>query len=94
MLHDLQLINGWQDGITGSLEFVGGAFLWLNVRAALTHRMLRGLQIQSSIFFWLWSMWNLYWYPHVAAPFSMLGAVSLLVPQTIWLFLIWKYRRH
>lgn len=80
------VVNGW-------LEFVGGMATWMNVRRILHDRQVRGIDWKSVLFFWSWSVWNLYWYHSLQTPWSLAGAVWMFSANTTWLALLWRFRK-
>ncbi|KZX57708.1 hypothetical protein A3709_18975 [Halioglobus sp. HI00S01] len=70
-----------------------GAFAGLNnCRAVYRARMWAGVSPMSSVFFWLWGVWNLYFYGSLDQTFSMLASVALVGTNSIYLYLLWRYR--
>lgn len=81
------------DTFNGSLECVCAVMLALDVRALMRAKMAKGVSILARMFFWGWSIWNLWWYPHLGQWFSFVGAVAVMLPQSAWIYLLWRYRR-
>jgi len=82
------------DLINGTLEFVCSIMLWLDVRAVWRARGAAGVSIGARVFFWFWSVWNLWWYPHLGQYISAAGAVAVMLPQTLWLFLLVSFHKR
>jgi hypothetical protein len=80
------------DIFNGLLEFVCAVMLCLDIRALAQDGDVAGISIGARGFFWCWSIWNLWWYPHLDQWFSFAGAVCVLVPQTLWIYLLVRYR--
>ncbi len=55
----------WQDAVNAAYEFSGSVAVWLNVRALYKDRGYAGGRVYVSLFFFTWSWWNLYYYPHL-----------------------------
>ena len=81
------------DIVNGALELAGGLFTWMNVRQILKDKMVRGIAWYSVLFFWAWSLWNIYWYHSLETPWSLAGAVWMLVANSTWLALLIRYRQ-
>lgn len=82
----------WQDLMNGSFEFLA-AFASLNhSRVAYKHKKVSGVSKLSVAFFTLWGLWNLYYYPHLGQWASFAGGIVIMLANTLWLVLLWKYR--
>jgi hypothetical protein len=82
------------DLVNGSLEVACSVMLWFDVRALVRDRSVQGVSLLARFFFWGWSIWNLWWYPHLGQTLSFAGAVAVMLPQTIWVFLLIKWRQR
>jgi hypothetical protein len=80
------------DFLNGSLELVCAGMLYLDVRTLLKHKTVQGISIIARTFFWGWSIWNLWWYPHLHQTFSFVGALAVMLPQTFWLGMLIRYK--
>ena len=83
----------WPDLVNGSLEFVGGCFLWLNVRAASRDKRFSGVRILPTAFFSLWGLWNLFFYPHLDQWASFAGGVNIVTANMVWVAQMLYYRK-
>lgn len=81
------------DQFNGCLEFACSFFLWANVLAAFRDKDIKGVSPYSTAFFLSWSFWNLWWYPYLHQLYSFLGAILVVVPQSVWLGQLIYYRR-
>lgn len=90
------MIHFTPDLINGSFEFIGGACNWLNVTRYFKDRRVTGIFWPSSIFYALWGIWNLFYYPTLHQPISFMGGVFLTSGTVTWLLLVihdlYKYR--
>lgn len=82
------------DHINAAYEAIGGLMLWRNVIAAHRDKQVRGVSVLSVSFFATWGLWNLYYYPHLAQWWSLVGGLTLSVPQCIWLGQLVYYRKR
>ena len=80
------------DLFNGCFEAAGAVFLWLNILAILRDGELKGVHWGPTVFFTAWSTFNLWFYPHQGLWFSFLGGCAIAISNTIWLYLVWKYR--
>lgn len=82
------------DLVNGCFELGGSALIWLSVRRLWKDKMIRGYSPWATAFFAGWGYWNLFYYPHLAQWWSFAGGVSIVVANTAWISLMWKYRRN
>lgn len=76
------------DIISAMFESVGAVASWLNVRAYLKDREVKGV-VWSMAFFWVaWGIWNLYFYPSLNQWFSFYAGIVLCLGNLVWLCLI------
>jgi len=80
------------DIVNASFEFFGAGFQAINVYQILKDKAVKGVHWLSVLFFSLWGWWNIYYYPQLDQFYSMLGAIALVLVNTIWLGLMWKYK--
>lgn len=80
------------DIINGLFELSGGFFLWLNVQRLYKVKCVRGVSTACFAFFAIWGFWNLYYYPCLNQTWSLIGASSCALANTVWVYLAWKYR--
>lgn len=80
------------DGINGTFELLGGAFIWLCVWQILRDKQSKGVNPISIMFFAVWGFWNLYYYPSLGQWWSLVGGVSVVVANVTWVLLMIKYR--
>lgn len=82
------------DTLNGVFE-IGGALLTLgNVRRVRRDKKVRGVDWRVMGFFAAWSWWNLFYYPSLGQWVSAIGAVIMVVTNTLWVLLAWKYRHQ
>lgn len=81
------------DLINGLFEFLGSMAVGLSICKVLKDKDVAGISWWQVWFFQLWGFWNLYYYPSLDQPFSFAGGVALAAANTVYLVLLWKYRR-
>jgi hypothetical protein len=81
------------DIVNGLFEFLGGASVWMHVRAIMRDKKSRGVSPFATAFFTLWGFWNLYYYPHLAQWASFVGGLVIVGGNGVWLYFMWKYRK-
>lgn len=80
------------DIINAIFEMAGGCFLWLNVMKLYKAKCVRGVSVACYIFYLGWGYWNLYYYPSLNQMWSLIGTTSVVLANTVWVYLAWKYR--
>lgn len=83
----------WPDLVNGSLELFGGMFLWQNVRQLLKDKEIKGVHWLPTMFFFIWGLWNLFYYPHLNQWFSFIGGLNIVLANGVWVFLMLKYKK-
>ena len=82
------------DLINACFEFFGGFFLWKNVYTLFKDKMVRGIHWVPTTFFFTWGLWNLYYYPHLDQWWSFAGGINIMIPNAVWIYLMYKYRKN
>ena len=82
------------DQINGLFEAGGSVMLWKNVYTLYKQKMVRGVHWGPTAFFWLWGLWNLFYYPHLHQWFSFSGGPSIVTANGVWLYQMIKYRKN
>ena len=79
------------DVINGLFEGFGSILLWKNVSILLKDKEVKGVHWIPTSFFFLWGIWNLYYYPHLNQMWSFLGGCSIVLANGAWLGLMIYY---
>jgi len=74
------------DTINGIYEMTGSIAVAWNCVTTYRDKEIKGISLGSMIFFTSWGFWNLYYYPSLHQWISTLGAASMVLFNTIWLF--------
>jgi hypothetical protein len=82
------------DVITGLFEFCGSIFLWRNVYQLHKDKMVRGVHWVPTGFFFLWGMWNIFFYPSLNLWFSFVGGLNIMCANGVWLGQMIYYRKN
>ncbi len=72
------------DAINGAFEFVGAIMNFSNVIRLYEDKQVKGVNIFPSVFFSLWGIWNLYYYPHLDQWLSFAGGCAIVIVNLIW----------
>lgn len=75
------------DIINGCFEAFGGVCIWLNVKAILRDRQIKGVQWHVTAFFFAWGIWNLWYYPSLHQWMSFVGGLLIVAGNCAWLVL-------
>lgn len=79
------------DLVNGCFEFSGGFVLLLNVRQLIKDKNITGISLIPVIFFSIWGLWKLYYYPNLEQWLSFIGGIFLFIVDLIWLGLAIYY---
>jgi hypothetical protein len=82
-------INDIINGV--GFEFVGGLFLWTNVRRLYKDKKVSGVNIGPTAFYFLWGTWNLYYYESLHQYVSMLGGTVIAAGNFAWVLMALYY---
>lgn len=82
------------DLVNGVFELFGSVLIWMSIRKIMVDKCSRGVSVIHISFFSCWGFWNLFYYPHLDQWISFVGGISIVVANTIWAVLMFKYRRN
>lgn len=82
------------DLINGIFEAIGGLMLWRNCVALRRDKEVKGCNISTVVFFNLWGIWNLFYYPALGQIASFIGGLVIASANTAWVFLAMHYSRR
>ncbi len=82
------------DVINGLFEGVGGILLWKNVARLYEEKMVRGMHWQVTAFFFVWGLWNLFYYPSLGQWWSFVGGINIALANSVWIALALRYRNN
>lgn len=88
-MNEVSLIN---DIINSGFEFFSGIFVLINCRRVMKDKAVAGVSLLATAFFVAWGFWNIYYYNSLDQVWSSVGAVSICIGNSVWLYLLWKYR--
>jgi hypothetical protein len=80
------------DFINGVFELLAGLMVLNHCRAVIRDRAVAGVSILSTVFFSLWGVWNLYYYPSLGQTWSFVGGLLIVAANFLWVALLVKYR--
>jgi len=82
------------DIVNGFFEFFGGLLVILNIKAILKHKTLKGVHPIPTLYFTLWGVWNLFYYPSLGQWYSFVGGSLVVVLNLVWLLCIIKVKKE
>lgn len=82
------------DAINGTFEFIGAAFILNHCRCLFKDKKVAGVSILSTVFFFAWGVWNIYYYPHLNQMWSFYGGLCISASNTLYIGMLvyYKYR--
>lgn len=80
----MALIIATPDLINGLIKLVGAGLTWRNAWELWKARELRGVYWPTSMFFTVWGVWNLYYYPSLDQWFSFYAGILLTMGNLAW----------
>lgn len=83
----------WPDLINGTFEALAGLMVLNHCRVLLKDRAVAGVSIASTIFFTLWGIWNIWYYPHLGQFWSMVGGIFVVLTNLVYVALLIKFSR-
>jgi membrane protein YdbS with pleckstrin-like domain len=82
------------DFINAAFEALASVFVLNHARMLWKSRQGFSVSILSTIFFAIWGMWNVWYYPHLGQWFSFWAGIAVMISNFIWIFVIWHVRRY
>ena len=73
---------------------LGAVAIFGHVRRVLKDKAVAGVSILATMFFALWGVWNLYYYPHLGQWFSFAGGVAIVIGNCCWIGSMLYYSRE
>lgn len=85
-------ISNPSDLANGLFETIGGLMYILNIKVILQHKEVKGISLIPNVFYFSWSIFNLYFYSYNDLMFSFYGGVILGLFSGTWLSLAIYYK--
>lgn len=82
------------DVINGCFELFGAAAVWRNVAALWKDKQFKGTRIEPNLFFLVWGLWNLYYYPHLGQVLSLIGGIAMVTACFVYTCQLVYYRKR
>ena len=74
-------------------EVCGGLLIWLNVKALYKSKEVKGVDWRVSAFFFVWGIWNIYFYPSLDQWLSFWAGIWLAIANLIWVVMAIYYTK-
>jgi hypothetical protein len=81
------------DLLNAGFECFSAVVSSLNIRAILQDKKVQGISVWPTIGFTSWGLFNLYYYPYLNQWYSAVAAMGMVVVNSTWLYLVWKFRK-
>ena len=75
------------DVINGGFEAFGAWAVWKNVARLRKDRDVKGIVWEYQVVFWIWGLWNIFYYPNLHQWFSTAAAIVLMLGNMTWVAL-------
>lgn len=82
----------WPDAVNGLFELFAGFFVLNHCRVLHIDKMVRGASVISTIFFFTWGLWNLFYYPHLDQWASFAGGILIVMANCLWVSMMIYYK--
>jgi hypothetical protein len=82
------------DIVNALFELFGAGFSMLNVLRLANDKKIRGIYYPVWIFYTIWGIWNLWYYPSVNCWYSFLAGLLLVCVNSAWIILAIRYRNN
>ncbi len=89
----MELMSLTPDQINGLFELVGALFILNHCRVLYKDKQVRGVSILSTAFFFLWGVWNVFYYPHLDQRYSFYAGLCITAANTLWIVMLVHYSR-
>lgn len=81
------------DRINAAFELAAAVILWLNVHRLWKDRELRGVSVLPTCLYFVWCLWNLYYYAHLGQWASWYAGFGVGLANLAWVVLALWFRR-
>jgi len=79
------------DIVNAGFELLASLFILNHCRVLYQDKQVRGVSVLSSLFFTLWGLWNLYFYPAVNQSYSFYAGICVVVANAIYVAMLHYY---
>jgi hypothetical protein len=82
------------DLINGAFEGFGSFFLLLHCLRLRKDKLVRGVSITATAFFFCWGLWNLFYYYHLEQIFSWYAGMAVVLVNGLYVAMLIYYRNN
>lgn len=86
-------MENYTDLINAIWEVLGGLFVIPSIVSIAKTKEVKGVNWSTIMFFFIWGLWNIYFYPHNGFILSFYGGVFLSILNFIWVLMLIKYSK-
>jgi len=79
------------DLINAGFEFGAAVAILNHCRELYRHKQVRGVSIASTVFFMLWGIWNIYYYPSLDQGLSFTAGLLVVAANALWVLMLIHY---
>lgn len=83
---------GVADFVNGLFEWIGAYGAWRNAYQLYEDKKISGVYWPLYLFYTLWGLWNLLYYPSLGQWFSTIGGAVLVLGNLAWVIMAIKLR--
>lgn len=78
-------MTSWPDATNGAFETLSGLAMIANITRLYKDKLVRGVDWRVTVFFIVWGLWNLFYYPNLHQWFSLSGGIVIVAANLTWL---------
>ena len=82
------------DMMNGFFEGFGGLMILNHCRAIYRDKLVRGVSIISTVFFFAWGIFNVYFYKHLDQPYSWYAGIFMMCCNCVYVYLLVYYSKE
>lgn len=84
------------DLVNAIFELLGSMFILNHCLTLYSDKVVKGVSVISTIYFFSWGLWNLHFYPALNQPLSFGGGIAITTANVLWIsmMLYYKYVYH
>jgi len=88
----MEVAMPWADAVNGLFEGITGIAALFNCYKIHKDKEVKGIVWEFTIFYTLWGLWNLYYYPSLNQRFSFIGGIVIVSANAVWVGMVVYYR--
>lgn len=81
------------DTINGSFESMASLMILNHCRVLYRDKSVQGVSVLSTVFFFVWGIWNTIYYPSLHQTASFIGGIFVAMANGLWIAMMFYYRR-